>query len=210
MSARSYTRRQLMMEYAGYKRLSYISNEGHTAGGVFPYINLGIKITPTMRLYTDVQIMVKGYSNAIHGVYSPTPRFLFEAIYNPSQSGYYYQVNVNGVGYKPTTTYAKTRAQLTLDKDTYTVVRGGSTFTSTVTAGDNFKTNTNFCLFFIAGYQLNWGVHAMRMWSFKIWDNDVLIMDLVPVMDKSTKKIGLLNIVNHRFYGAVRGTFVGA
>lgn len=207
--ARSYTRRQLMMEYAGYKRLSYISNEGYTAGGVFPYINLGIKITPTMRLYTDVQVISKGLSAYIHGVNS-TPRVSFEAVWNPSQSGYYLRATANSVGYSPTTAYAKTRAQLTLDKTSFTVVRGGSTFTSAVTAGDNFKTNANFCLFFATGYQLSWGVHAMRMWSFKIWDNDVLIMDLVPVMDKGTKKIGLLNIVNHKFYGPARGTFVGA
>lgn len=163
-----------------------------------------------MRLYTDVQIMAKGTSTIIHGVYSPNPKIMFEAIWNASQRDYYYQANVNGVAYRPTTTYAKTRAQLTLDKDTYTVARGGSTYTSTVTAGNNFKTNTNFCLFFGTGYPLNWVVASMRMWSFKIWDNDALIMDLVPVMDKGTKKIGLLNIVNHRFYGAVRGTFVGA
>ena len=210
MSMKVYSRRQLMMEYAGYKRLSYISNEGHTAGGVFPYINLGIRITPTMRLYTDVQVISKGTSDIIHGVYSPAPKIMFEAIYNSARSGYRYPAQANSVTYTPESAYARTRAQLTLDKDTYTVERDGSTFTSTVTAGNNFKTNTNFCLFFATGYQLSWSVHAMRMWSFKIWDNDVLIMDLVPVMDKSTKKIGLLNIVNHRFYGPVRGTFVGA
>ncbi len=204
-----YSRRQLMAEHSGYERLSYISNEGHTAGGVFPYINLGIRITPTMRLYTDVQVISKGTSSYIHGV-SSTPSVAFDAIWNPSLSGHYFRATANSVSYSPTTAYARTRAQLTLDKDTYTVVRGGSTFTSTVTAGDNFKTNADFRLFFATGYMLSWSVASMRMWSFKIWDNDILIMDLVPVMDKGTKKIGLLNIVNHRFYGPARGTFVGA
>ena len=50
---------------------------------------------------------------------------------------------------------------------------------------------------------------ATRLYSAKIWDNDILIRDYVPCKN-SNGEIGLYDFVNNQFYGnSGTGEFIG-
>lgn len=50
---------------------------------------------------------------------------------------------------------------------------------------------------------------SIRLYSFKIYENDLLVMDLIPIKVKSSNVICLYDKVNHRFlYNAGSGTFI--
>ena len=41
---------------------------------------------------------------------------------------------------------------------------------------------------------------SMKLYAFKLWDNDVLVRDYIPVKRKSDSAIGLLDLVSMKFY----------
>ena len=44
-------------------------------------------------------------------------------------------------------------------------------------------------------------IKSMRLYAFKMYDNNVLVRDFVPCYEKTTGKVGLYDVVNDRFYG---------
>lgn len=51
---------------------------------------------------------------------------------------------------------------------------------------------------------------ALKLYEMKMWDNDVLVRDFIPVIRHSDGAIGLLDLVNLTFYGnSGSGEFIG-
>ena len=83
------------------------------------------------------------------------------------------------------------------------------------TSSGSFSTRTFTCpgtLYLLAlnrANQLFLSDAEMKLYECKIWDNGVLVRDLVPVINSSTGETGLWDNVTEKFYGnAGTGTFV--
>lgn len=74
-------------------------------------------------------------------------------------------------------------------------------------SGDNITNHKqNLNLFMNASTQKS----SIKLYSYKIWDNDVLVRDLVPAKRKSDSVLGMFDKVNSVFYtNAGTGSFIG-
>lgn len=201
MSARSYTRRQLMAEHSGYKRLNFIANNGFSSS-TFPYLNLGFKIAPSTKIVIDVYTISGGsQSQMFFGHYDS---LFLRTQYNSSS---YFTLNRTnsqafGVGVQP----RGNRALWTIDKTISSVVVNGTTYTKEHNLGTNFLSTSNVALFWATGYY-QWYGTTWRVYSFQRYENDILVMDLVPVQDRMTGINGMYDRISHRFYKSPRSNF---
>lgn len=201
MSARTYSRRELMKEHSGYKRLNFIANNGFTAS-TFPYLNLGFKIAPSTKIVIDFYTINSGsQSEVFFGHYS--------SFFLRTRSSTYYTLNRTssntfGVGVAP----RYKRALWTIDKDNMSVVVDGTTYTKELNLGTNFLSSNNVYLFWANGYY-NWYGYTWRVYSFQRYENDILVMDLIPAQDKLTGINGMYDRISHTFYKSPRSNFEG-
>ena len=73
-------------------------------------------------------------------------------------------------------------------------------------ADTEFTTNNNICLFSVIGNSATYT--NVRIYTCKIWDNGVLVRNLIPCYKKENDEIGLYDLVNDTFYSnAGTGTF---
>lgn len=200
MSARTYSRRELMKEHSGYKRLNFIANNGFTAS-TFPYLDLGFKIAPSTKLVIDF------YTNSI----SSSSQMLFG-----HYSSFFLRTQNSNTGFTFNSGSAFTfgenprgkRALWTIDKDSMSVVVNNTTYTKELNLGANFLSTQNVYLFWTNGYY-NWYGSTWRVYSFQRYENDVLVMDLVPVQDRMTGINGMYDRISHTFYKSPRSNFEG-
>lgn len=65
-----------------------------------------------------------------------------------------------------------------------------------------FATNTNGT----AGF----GGGSLKMYYFKIWNNETLVRDFVPCIERSSGKVGMFDLVEQKFFGNKgQGQFLG-
>lgn len=74
-----------------------------------------------------------------------------------------------------------------------------------------FSANANALIFWAMNLGEDTAKAKMKLYSCKIWENDVLVRDYVPVRRLSHNSAGLLDVVNNTFYGnAGTGEFLGS
>lgn len=91
---------------------------------------------------------------------------------------------------------------VTTINNTYTLTHTENTFTNNVTL-NIFALNNN-------GTQ---GIAptSLKLYYFKIYENDILLYDLIPVKRKTDNAYGLYDLINNNFYGnSGNGTIGGA
>lgn len=208
MSQKIYSRRELMMEHSGYKRLNWISNEGNFTTTNFPYINLGFKVTPTTKIVIDYyhavnnsqSMMLFGQWNNT-GINIQTRYSGDDGTWIAKSNTIYGNLKVGNPRYQ--------RHYLTVTKDGASdIVNGSTTYTVEYNMGSNFSSSSNVYLFWASHYY-NWLGCRWRVYSFQRYENDVLVMDLVPAQDKLTGINGMYDRISHEFYKSPRSNFVG-
>lgn len=203
--ARSYSRRQLMAEHSGYKRLNFIANNGFTAS-TFPYLNLGFNIAPSTKIVIDFYTIANGISTQMF--FGHWSSFALRTL----NKGTYYTLNVgagNAYGVGANVNPEGKRALWTLDKDNMSlVINNSTTYTKELNLGTRFLSTTNVYLFWASGYY-NWYGTTWRVYSFQRYENDVLVMDLVPVQDRMTGINGMYDRISKAFFKSPRSNFVG-
>ena len=201
MSQKIYSRRELMAEHSGYKRLNFIANNGFSAT-TFPYLNLGFKVAPSTKIVIDFYtISGTSSSEMFFGHY---PSLFFR-----TRTSTFYTLNranshIFGVGVDP----RYKRALWTIDKNISSVVINGTTYTKEHNLGTDFLSTANVALFWASGYY-NWYGTTWRVYSFQRYENDILVMDLIPAQDKLTGINGMYDRISHKFYKSPRSNFVG-
>lgn len=203
MSARTYSRRELMKEHSGYKRLNFIANNGFTAS-TFPYLNLGFKIAPSTKIVIDFYtISGTSSSQMFFGHYSS---LFLRTIFSNTNHFTLNRTNSHtfGVGVDP----RYKRALWTIDKNISSVVVDGTTYSREHNLETNFLSTSNVALFWATSYN-QWYGTTWRVYSFQRYENDILVMDLIPAQDKLTGINGMYDRISHTFYKSPRSNFVG-
>ena len=189
-----------------YQEVEYIENTGTS------YIDTGFKPNNNTRTYIMFYAGTLGTNvRAIFGSRDDTT-------YNHSYTSFYlgsnttsigrmrvdyYNANSNNIYLFPNTS-DKTEYELDYNKNIVTL--NGATHTFTL---QTFNSNNNIFLFTcnsggIADNRMMIG----KIYACKIWDNEVLIRDLIPCYRISDNVIGLYDIVNDVFYtNSGTGTF---
>jgi hypothetical protein len=217
MSARSYTRRQLMVEGRkrlpyGYVELEYIQNTTGAWSTSAPYINTGLKPASSS---TD------GDTYSFEGAWSREGNLTsnWDAIFAANNGGS--GASVRGLEYSgknvtrvSVTTNTKGSRIINLSdgatgvKHTFNISTSSVTIDNTTTSaptGKGSAITTNLLLF---RREPSGRGFPMKLYYFKVFKSGVLLMDLIPCKNRNNV-VGMFDLVSKSFFGSANsGTFV--
>jgi len=182
-----------------YQRVEYIESTGTQ------YINTGYNPTKTLKIETDISI---GNSNkTIFGAYNNNSERLQLYVQN---STYYPVVRIFGSTSQVSISSGFTlnsKHNIVLDLVNLELSLDGQTGKVT----DEGCTNINYPIYVLAGNSSGTAntLISAKLYSFRMWDDNVLVRDFVPCYRKSDNVAGLYDVVNNKFYtNAGTGNFV--
>jgi hypothetical protein len=118
---------------------------------------------------------------------------------------YTYESNVNWTyGGKRVASPANTTTKYTLNLYRGRIIRNGTTVTN-VTSGTFSGVNATIRLFAKAGTPANYA--KFKLHAFKIWDNGVLVRDIIPVVDMDNVACLYDVLHNKHYYNGGTGVF---
>lgn len=181
----------------GYEWCEYIENTSSA------YINTGVKAKATHKFEAVVNLSERIVTGIFGAAYTHKPNcaLLVRASMNATRSYLYY-----GGGGSQCSSMIAQNAKVTIVLD-----KGALTFNGTARAtrswGNYRDSAYNVHIFKAADYN---AYCKMKLYSFKIWDNDVLIKDYRPVKRISDDVYGLWDMVDESFItSANSSTFTG-
>lgn len=180
---------------SGYTELAYIQSSGNQ------YIDTGFKPNNNTRVVMDAELISSTGNVALFGarVSSGSNAYVLAWI------GSYFRSDYNSVYTQKWEVSQTTRRIYDKNKETSTIDGVSQSYTN-----ETFQVPVNLALF--ANNQnggITWFASA-KLYSCKIYDNDVLVRDFVPCINASGE-VGLYDLVGKQFYGnAGTGVFTGS
>ena len=189
-----------------YQEVEYIESTGTQ------YIDTGLNADSNLKIDMDMQYTSGGtadYTNTFGAIVNGGAKRLHFA---PNNVGAVMASYANNLNVALFTKDYRTRYNTIIDFKNKTVVTyvDGETVSSQLTNSDPYDLNINFWLFRRNGDTPDLQYFCyMRVYSFKMYSNEVLVRDFVPCYRKSDNVIGLYDRVNGKFYENLgTGTFV--
>ena len=190
---------------AGYERVNYIES---TKGGK-QYIDTEYVPTFNTRIVADFNPLAKTGSWEVFfgatGKDDPTSGILLRYDDGTNINGWFYSSNTD---WKEALVenFANKRITAELKKKEMTVSDGNTSMSKPI-ATDTGKSLYQGSIFIFGGNngdttasEKPWRPHAMRLYSFKIYEGDELKRNFVPCVETGTGEAGLWDAVGHRFY----------
>lgn len=170
-----------------YLELNYIESNGTQ------YINTGIKASSNIKIEADIELVQANNDTALFGArYSPPNRL---ALYTYKNNEVYYYFGSSGYPYYQEANLLS-RKLYTVDKNILTV--DGVT---KITATDTTFSSDDDIYIFAGNSDTGAAVFAYeKLYSFKIWENNILVRHFIPVLEISTGNICLYDKVEGIFY----------
>lgn len=167
------------------------------------YINTGIKASSNIKIEADMQLISANNNTALFGARRVIPNRLCLFTYQSNEmysyygnSGYLYYNEPN-----------------ILNRQTYVVnknVLSVNGVTKVTSSSETFTTTDDIYIFAANGDD---GAHAFsyaNLYSLKIWENEILVRDFIPVKETSTNIVCLYDKIESKFYyNAGTGEFIG-
>lgn len=174
-------------ELEGYTKLDYIQSSGtqYIDTGFIPNqdTRIDLKLVPLSASNDGVYVFGSGasYNNRAYELY------VYNGVF---QSGYgTSQINTVTATVGQTYEISKNRNVITINGTSYS--NTANSFTSPYTL-DLFALHRSSVLL---------PSNGMKLYYAKIWDNDVLVRDFIPVIRHSDYQIGMLDLCEMKFYG---------
>lgn len=182
----------------GYTRLEYIQSTGTQ------YINCGFTTSANMYVEADCEPSANGHADqSLFSFHNNSNSGQRCEVYRSSDSKMYYFIpnsQKSVATATPTNTRIKVKYQQTATSQTLTV--GDESVTGNLSIG----TNPYVEIFTYVGTYRYYG--EFKLYSIKFKKDDVLVRDYIPVKRNSDNAIGLLDLVEMKFYGnSGSGTF---
>lgn len=187
-------RRLLMAVDTKYKRLEYIQSTGTQ------YIDTGILANDETGMQVDAQYLFTNTDAVVIGsrVSSASYSRCFIGL---SDLGFYYGWN-NLLGNRPTANINRNILSLNLYNNRKTYFNGNIVNDN---ISETLTTQTkNICLFASGDGSVSSGVNffsTVKMYSAQITQGTTLVRNFIPVLRKSDNEIGMLDLVEGKFYG---------
>ena len=176
---------------AGYQEVEYIESTGTQ------YIDTGIKLNQDSKIITEIQLTNDGSQpNAMFGSRTSSTENNFECVSSSSSN---VGIRIDFQSYETnrlTTEFNNEKNYIVISK---TLMQIGERTKRQISYTD-FETTSNCYIFYVSGENIYGQKAQMRLYNFKIYQNDVLIKDFIPCYRKSDNEIGLYDTVNNVFY----------
>lgn len=189
---------------SGYSEVEYIYSSdnglGATGNNKGQWINLNYVATNNTRVLMDIDLY-DAYNQDIIGTdggSGSTSTYIY-GIYNGASIPY---DNYND---DKALSISKIKGRITIDKNkNFTAIKGAVNTTYTHTNTTFTAPTSNFYLFaryrITVSYPSAYRPAKMKLYYCKIWENDVLQRDMIPVKRKSDNIYGLYDLVENKFY----------
>ena len=176
--------------FGPYTELEYIESTGTQ------YIDTDFKHNQNTRMIADIDFNPSTYWQSAFGSWggpNASPKKFFGGEY--STTGNYNAYYGNGASATISSSYFRGRKIWDWNKNVYNTGGYSKTFTATT-----FQSQFNDMIFARSGYDGGVaGFAQMKLYSFKIYDNETLIRDFIPILDYTGRPC-LLDNVNGKFY----------
>ena len=177
----------------GYTELEYIESSGKQ------YIDTGFKPNQNTRIIADMKLEDKTSTSVLFGSRVSVSSLRYEFL---SASGLFYSPYNTSAGSTMTATLDK----IIIDKNKNVTSVNNNIFSTFSTS--TFQCNWNLYLFAVNNNGVATLQSHAKLYSCKIYDNDILIRNFIPCKNLSGT-IGLYDTVNSQFYSNVgTGTFI--
>ena len=182
-----------------YQQVEYIESTGTQ------YIDTGIKLNQDSKIITEIQLTNDGSPNAIFGSRTSATENNFECVSSSSSS---IGIRIDFQNYETnrlTTEFNNEKNYILISK---TLMQIGESTKRYISYTD-FETPSNCYIFYVSGENIYGQKAQMRLYNFKIYQNDVLIKDFIPCYKKINNEIGLYDLVSNTFFtNAGTGKFI--
>ena len=189
-----------------YTELEYIQSTGTQ------FIRTTYRANPKTKIYIDYKLNATNGQQYLFGSTSNNA-LCFAAYVNGSKpsggkwSEFSYDVATLGPGHATSTTVNTARHQLTLSAKYHIEQWTNVTYTNVSTAATK-NTAGPIGIFGLNATGNTWK-SKMNLYSFKIWDNSILVHDFIPVRRNGDDVLGLFDKIENKFYtNAGTGTFI--
>lgn len=195
---------------SAYKEVEYIQSTATspwTTSSSWQYINTWVVVSKNIKLEIDMQFTVTTAQQRLFWWWydqSETSWITFDAYINWSTQWARATKNWSW-NWQTTSVSANTnRNKFILDNSKYVIYNSSGTSVYNG-ANDNTITNTDsWTIPLLArNHRSLWKIcchSSAKLYSCKIWDNNVLVRDFIPCYRKSDSVIGLYDLVNNQFY----------
>ena len=182
-----------------YQQVEYIESTGTQ------YIDTGIKLNQDSKIITEIQLTNDGSQpNAMFGSRTSSTENNFECVSSSSSS---VGIRIDFQSYETnrlTTQFNNEKNYILISK---TLMQIGEHTKRQISYTD-FETPSNCYIFYVSGESIYGQKARMKLYNFKIYQNDVLIKDFIPCYKKINNEIGLYDLVSNTFFtNAGTGTF---
>jgi len=189
----------------GYTEVEYIERNASHNG----YVGLGEYFQANTRIQIDFQ-MTQAKGNAIIGDYGSNDSDDWRVFlnYDSAVNNWLIYDFTNSRNYYNTGDWSK-RFNIEIGNYYIKDLNTGN-YLINETAKTVFSRPNQMYLFHIDGTQNTNNIDYGRIYSLKIWQNDVLVKEFVPCQRDSDDAVGLYDIVNNEFHNASGGTMVAS
>ena len=177
-----------------YKQVNYILSSGTQ------YIDTGYLVKGDLKIVTDIEYVSSPSGNqAIFGGRN-SYNSKNHALYLVSSTKFKNDYNNLASNALPNISNLLTKWHIVKDKGNLTITSSDNQSITNTIANATFTSNYNMWIFTCnnAGNPLN--PASYRLYTFKIYDNDVLVRDFIPCYRNSDNEVGLYDLVNNVFY----------
>lgn len=183
-----------------YQQVEYIESTGTQ------YIDTGIKLNQDSKIITEIQLTNDGSQpNAIFGSRTSSTENNFECVSSSSSN---VGIRIDFQSYETnrlTTEFNNEKNYILISK---TLMQIGERTKRQISYTD-FETPSNCYIFYVSGGNIYGQKARMKLYNFKIYQNDVLIKDFIPCYKKINNEIGLYDLVSNTFFtNAGTGVFL--
>lgn len=174
-----------------YQEVEYIESTGTQ------YIDTGIKLNQDSKIITEIQLTNDGSQpNAMFGSRTSSTENNFECVSSSSSN---VGIRIDFQSYETnrlTTEFNNEKNYIVISK---TLMQIGERTKRQISYTD-FETPSNCYIFYVSGKNIYGQKAQMRLYNFKIYQNDVLIKDFIPCYKKINNEIGLYDLVSNTFF----------
>lgn len=183
-----------------YKQVEYIESTGTQ------YIDTGIKLNQDSKIITEIQLTNNGSQpSSVFGSRTSATENNFECVSSSSSN---VGIRIDFQNYETnrlTTEFNNEKNYILISK---TLMQIGENTKRYIYYTD-FETPSNCYIFYVSGENIYGQKAKMRLYNFKIYQNDVLIKDFIPCYKKINNEIGLYDLVSNTFFtNAGTGEFI--
>lgn len=183
---------------SGYTQCTYLQSTGTQ------YINTGIKGKSDLKVEIELEATINPTKQGYFGSRTATNVGSFIFLMSSTKYRSDFNTSLGNININPTTLATYPRFKIIKDKNITTIENNA--FSDTITYA-TFNNNLDMYLFALNTGGTAGNISSIKVFSFKVYDNDNLIQNLIPCLDNNNVPCMYDSVSKNTLYNIGSGTF---